>query len=174
MMSYAKMSMFYATATGRTVKLLPMSVYMKPAIIPIKSYIKRSFAMKNVFAQHGKYTCPSNENTMHNHCIEFMHRLNWDLVAQEWAVIENDDEMGKGDLVFQKGNAYCVIECKRKTNNKVYQQSKYYASSWKLQHAPHDDQPVLYGVWTPKTQEVIGILYSEDEAHGLCTRRRRK
>jgi hypothetical protein len=170
---YAKISIFYTKATGRSTRLLPVSPYVKPYHIPIKSYIKQTIALRNFFVVHGQYFSPPTEAAMQEDCIKFMARLNWNLVAQEWTVIEDRSETGKGDLVFSNGNSYCIFECKRRTNEKVYKQSRYYASAWKLYYAPSAQQPVLYGVWTPRVQAVIGILYSETDANKLCNRRMR-
>jgi len=127
--------------------------------------------MRNIFIVRGQYVSPSTEDAMQDDCIKFMSCLDWDLVAQEWSVIEDRSEIGKGDLVFRKGATYCVIECKRRTNEKVYRQSRYYASAWKLYYAQSTCEPVLYGVWTPKVQAVVGILYSESDAMQISSRR---
>jgi hypothetical protein len=168
---YAKLSLLYTKTTGQSMPLLPVSPYVKPFRIPVHVYIKQSLALRRLFIVKGQYVSPSNEEVMQNDCIHFMTGLNWNLVAQEWTVIEDRSETGKGDLVFQKGDSYIVIECKRRTNTKVYNQSRYYASSWKLYYAPNPRQPVYYGIWTPRLQMIMGVLYSEDDAQRLCTRR---
>ena len=173
---YAKFCLLYVKTTGKTTSLFPISLYIKETnAVPLSIYIQKCINTKKLFyINSSKYYTPSEENTMHTDCINFMYKLNWKLIAQEWTVIENDSDIGKGDLVFKNGNTYCVIECKRRTNNKVYEQAKFYGSSWKLHYAKKDDEHVLYGIWTPKTQELLGILYSEKEALNLCKRRARK
>ena len=170
---YAKISFFYTKNTGKNAALFPSSLYLKESnSIPLRIYIKKCIDTRNLFYIHGnKYYRPPREDTMHSDCINFMHRLDWQLVAQEWTVIENNYDIGKGDLVFRNNKTYCVIECKRKTNTKVYEQAKFYGSSWKLHYAKNDDEYVLYGIWTPKIQEILGILHSESEALSLCKRR---
>ena len=169
---YAKLSLLYARTTGRSIRLLPISPYVTPFHIPLKNFIKQSIALRS-FVVHGEYKSPATEQAIQDDCIQFMSRLDWDLVAQEWTVIEDKSETGKGDLVFRNGDCFCVIECKRKTNDKVYKQSRYYASAWKLYYAPNTRHPVLYGVWTPRVQALMGILYSEHDAFTLCSRRRK-
>jgi hypothetical protein len=176
---YAKMCFMYVKTTGKNTCIFPKSLYLKESnSIPVKVYISKFISvkgsLKDMYFVHGKYYTPMDEDAMHEDCINFMKSLNWELVAHEWTVIENNNDIGKGDLVFQKDNSYFVIECKRRTNSKVYEQSRFYGSSWKLHYAKGNDKPVLYGIWTPRKQEVLGILYSEKEALNLCDRRIRK
>lgn len=171
---YAKVSLLYVKTTGRNISLFPTSLYLREwNPIPLKIYIYKCIIKKHIIYSRGiKYYTPSEEETMQKDCIEFMNAINWQLIAQEWTVIENNYDIGKGDLVFRSGKTYCVIECKRRTNTKVYEQAKFYGSSWKLHYAKNDDECVIYGIWTPKSQEVLGILYSESDALNLCKRRK--
>lgn len=115
-------------------------------------------------------SCPKAEITLHKDCIDTMKTIGWDLVAHEWDVTHGTNTNGKGDLVFQKQNTYCVIECKRRNSPKVYEQSQYYASAWSLTHS-HIPHVVIYGVWTYYCQEIIGSIRTYDEAKLRCSRK---
>lgn len=161
---YARFSLIYAKTTGNKTCLFPKSLYLKENNnIPITVYLKKCIEYGNIFTVYGKCHTPHHEDLMHNDCIRFMEKLNWELVAHEWMVYENNSHMGQGDLVFKNENTYCVIECKRRTNSKVYEQSQYYGSSWKLKYAKQGEN-VLYGIWTPKTQQLLGVLSTDKDA----------
>lgn len=168
---YAKISLLYAETTGKSIKIMPSSIYQKSSTIPIKCY-KNLRNLKLLFINYGKYFYPQDENLMHNDCIQFMNILNWKLVAQEWDVIDNANHIGKGDLVFRKKNTYCIFECKRRTNTKVYEQSEFYGSAWKLKYAENEEDYVLYGIWTPQVQKITGIIRSKEEAKKLHKNRK--
>lgn len=161
---YAKFSLIYTKATGNKSCLFPKSLYLKENnTIPLRVYIQKCIEYRNIYRVYGKCHTPHDEDLMHIDCIRMMAKINWELVAREWIVYENNSHMGQGDLVFKNENTYCVMECKRRTNLKVYEQSQYYGSSWKLKYAKNGEN-VLYGIWTPKRQEVLGILSNDKDA----------
>lgn len=109
----------------------------------------------NLFARpfYIKHPLPATELQMHKDCIRTFQKVGWRLVAHEWKAKTKDGRVGVGDLVFEKGNVYIVMECKRRNKQKVYDQSLYYARAWSEKHG---SSRVLYGVWTCKSQELIG------------------
>lgn len=113
--------------------------------------------------------CPRQELTLHNECIRFMTAAGWKLVRHEWQVVKGANEHGVGDLVFSKKNVDCVIECKRSTVPKVFEQARYYGAAWKLLYATKQKN-VMYGVWTCNTKSITGILQSNKDAREICER----
>jgi hypothetical protein len=98
-----------------------------------------------------------------------MRTRGWRKVAHEWNVIPRDDAQGRGDLVFQKNDTYCVIECKRRMGAKVEEQARFYAAAWKLKYA-EEGFHVLYGIWTCKRKRILGVISNRGEAYELCVR----
>lgn len=111
----------------------------------------------------------NNEEHLHQECINYYTNLNWKVVAHEWEVIKGKPEDGKGDLVFQKDNTYMVIECKRRTIEKVYEQAEFYAAAWKLKYA-RPRTKIYYGIWTCKTKLIIGKITNKKHAYNICQR----
>lgn len=100
--------------------------------------------------------CPPHEDHLHAHCQDAMRQLGWRTVAHEWAAKTAAGKQGVGDLVFQRGSLYMVVECKRKQKNKVFDQAWFYGQAWRDAHP--DAAFVLVCVWTCKTQHMIGSL----------------
>lgn len=110
---------------------------------------------------------PITESDMHTDCINFFAKLGWKLIAHEWPAVSSWERCGRGDMVFQRGPVYLVMEAKRKKNKKVQDQALYYGAVWKLQHA-HADSIVAYGIWTGKTQDILGIVPCKRSAANIC------
>ncbi len=108
-----------------------------------------------------------HEPQLHEDCTEFLASMGWTRVAHEWIVVPKMERCGRGDMVFRRGNMYFVVEAKRRTNRKVQDQARYYAASWKLQHAGLDDH-VVYGIWTIKTQDILGVISCKRAAADIC------
>ena len=104
-------------------------------------------------------TTPRNELEMHEDCIRCFRRLGWKLVAHEWKAKHQNGKHGVGDLVFQRGKVFVVMECKRRNKQKVYDQAVFYAMAWAHMHRKKCGNVTLYGVWTLSTQELLGRLY---------------
>lgn len=101
--------------------------------------------------------CPSTELVLHRDCIRTFHNYGWNVIAHEWKAKTHDGRNGVGDLVFQRGRTFLVMECKRRDKQKVYDQAAYYAQAW----AEKEDvfaTIVLFGIWTCKHQELLGRL----------------
>lgn len=107
------------------------------------------------------------EYQLHEDCTYFMESLGWQRVAHEWMVVSAMERCGRGDMVFRRGNVYFVMEAKRRTNKKVQDQALYYGASWKLQHT-RDHEPVVYGIWTIRHQDVLGVIKSKRDAANIC------
>lgn len=99
------------------------------------------------------HNCPSTELHLHRDCIYAFKNVGWQLVAHEWKAKTWEGKEGVGDLVFKKGNIYLVIECKRKSKPKVYDQAIFYSKAWAQRNV---GKIVLYGIWTCKSQELLG------------------
>lgn len=112
--------------------------------------------------------CPPNELRMHRDVVRVLGQVGWKPVAHEWPA-RHGCKQGVGDLVFQRGNTFFVIECKRRHKQKVYDQARFYAAAWISMLVKEmvgsrkykGDQRtfafcVLYGVWTCQTQEILG------------------
>lgn len=103
--------------------------------------------------------CPRTELQLHKDCVRVFKRTGWKLVAHEWPVKMRNGRAGVGDLVFRRANVYFVMECKRRHKQKVYDQAVFYATAWNERVAArYLGAIVLYGVWTCRSQEVLGRL----------------
>lgn len=109
----------------------------------------------------------ANEQQLHCDCTQFMEALGWKRVAHEWDVVHGFTQYGRGDMVFAKGPWALVVEAKRRRSPKVYEQARFYAAAWKLQRAT-DWTSVAYGVWTPQSQELLGIVKDKRTAADIC------
>lgn len=110
---------------------------------------------------------PATEREMHLDCIDFMKRLGWELIDYEWQAVRMMERCGRGDMVFQRGCIYLVMEAKRRRNKKVKDQAQYYGSVWKLQRA-QDRTVVAYGIWTTSSQEIMGVVATKRAAADIC------
>jgi len=90
-------------------------------------------------------------------CAEHYIALGWKVKAHEWIVIPGKEKWGRGDLVFQKGREYLVIEVKRKPHPNVFEQAKFYGAAWKMLYA-RPGYRVRYGVWTCTLKRIMGTV----------------
>ena len=90
-------------------------------------------------------------------CAEHYIAQGWKVKAHEWIVIPGKEKWGRGDLVFQKGREYMVIEVKRKPHPNVFEQAKFYGAAWKMLYA-RPGYRVRYGVWTCTLKRVMGTV----------------
>ena len=97
------------------------------------------------------------EETVHMVCAEHYIALGWKVKAHEWIVIPGKEKWGRGDLVFQKGREYLVIEVKRKPHPNVFEQAKFYGAAWKMLYA-RPGYRVRYGVWTCTLKRIMGTV----------------
>ena len=90
-------------------------------------------------------------------CAEHYIARGWKVKAHEWIVIPGKEQWGRGDLVFQKGREYMVIEVKRKPHPNVFEQAKFYGAAWKMLYA-RPGYRVRYGVWTCTLKRIMGTV----------------
>lgn len=115
-------------------------------------------------------SCMLDENHVQLECIAFFVKHGWKLVRREWRVVPYTDEHGVGDLVFKRDRIYAVIECKRRAMPQVFEQARFYAAAWLLQHAVDPKPVVLYGAWCCGSRAILGVLQTRAEAAQVCGR----
>ena len=130
---FLELRTFECAVTGRGVPLLPKPYY---------THISKS-------------PCPPSESILQRDCIKCFRSVGWKVAAHEWKAVRRDGKMGVGDLVFKKGNVAVVIECKRRTKQKVFDQAVFYSHAWAETNPSHI---VLYGIWTCKEQQLLGRI----------------
>ena len=97
------------------------------------------------------------EESVHMDCAAHYIARGWKVKAHEWIVIPGKEKWGRGDLVFQKGREYIVIEAKRKPHPNVFEQAKFYGAAWKMLYA-RPGYRVRYGVWTCTLKRIMGTV----------------
>lgn len=149
-----------------------MNVRGLPAIEGrMMSMIVSQRASKLVLPSYYKNTSERlQEGVLHRDCMQFMKRLGWRLAAHEWQVVTGMEHFGRGDMVFEKGPFYLVMEAKRKRNRKVFDQARFYGAAWKLQRA-RAGCAVAYGIWTVSSQELLGVVPNKRVAADICWER---
>lgn len=158
------------TLQWKLVTHIKFHLFSKKHQSPMKLFDRSYYTHKeslNTYG-YGKIVRPKTELSMHLDCIKVLNELNWKMIAHEWSVVPGVNHYGQGDLVFQRHRDFMVIEVKRRNSPKVYKQSRYYASVWKLIHQPQVPCKVYYGIWTAHNQDILGYITTMDEAVSLC------
>lgn len=132
--SFFELRTLEVACTGRRGPMFPKSVYYQ-------------------HAPHLKRPLFESEADLHEDCAKCLHNVGWKVVAHEWPALARTGKRGVGDLVFERSGMYLVIECKRKSKPKVYEQAAFYSQVWAEQHTR---ALTMYGIWTCYHQELLG------------------